>query len=153
MHAVGKMFGKICLKAIRDIFFRICGMWSGEGRGDSRSWLVWYPTEGDSSNFWACKENPRPQLSSLVEHPNLPIRKTLITVLGLLTVIILKRVSESIFFQSNKFTACKVKDEKEVTNYLMVFNLLSIIHPFQGNKHLRTKWNLNCNPQEYLIGY
>ena len=32
--------------------------------------------------------------------------------LGLLTVMILKRVSESIFFQSNKFIARKVKDEK-----------------------------------------
>ena len=36
--------------------------------------------------------------------------------LGLLIVMVLKRVSESIFFQSNKFTACKVKDEKEVAN-------------------------------------
>ena len=44
----------------------------------------------------------------------------------------LKRVSESIFFQGNKFTAFKVKDEKEVANYLMEFNLLKIIHPFQG---------------------
>ena len=36
--------------------------------------------------------------------------------LGLLIVMVLKRVSESIFFQSNKFTACKVKDGKEVEN-------------------------------------
>ena len=33
-------------------------------------------------------------------------------VFGLLTAMILKRASESIFFHSNKFTACKVKDEK-----------------------------------------
>ena len=59
-------------------------------------------------------------------------------VLGLLTVMILKRVSESIFFQSNIFSACKVIHEKEVTNSLMVFNLLKIIHTFQGNKYLRT---------------
>ena len=57
--------------------------------------------------------------------------------LGLLTVIILKRVSENIFFQSNKFKAYKVKDEKEVANSLMAFNLLKIIHPFQDKKHLR----------------
>ena len=31
-----------------------------------------------------------------------------------------------------------VKDEKDVTNYLMVFNLLKIIDPFQGKKHLST---------------
>ena len=47
-------------------------------------------------------------------------------------------MSESIFFQSNKFTACKVKDEKEVANSLMAFNLLKIIRPFQGKKNLRT---------------
>ena len=59
-------------------------------------------------------------------------------VLGLFAVMILKRMSESIFFQSNKSTACKVKDEKEVANSLMVFNLLKIIHPFQGKKHIST---------------
>ena len=52
--------------------------------------------------------------------------------------MILKRVSETIFFQSNKSTACKVKDEKEVANSLMAFNLLKIIHPFQGKKHIST---------------
>ena len=36
--------------------------------------------------------------------------------LGLLTVMLLKRVIESIFFQGNKFIACKVKDEKERAN-------------------------------------
>ena len=36
--------------------------------------------------------------------------------LGLLIVMALKRVSESIFSQSNKFTACKAKDEKDVVN-------------------------------------
>ena len=63
-------------------------------------------------------------------HHDLPIKKTLRRVLGLLTVMILKRVSQSIFFQSNKFTGRKVNDEEEVANYLIVFNLLKIIHPF-----------------------
>ena len=58
--------------------------------------------------------------------------------LGLPTAMILKRVSETIFFQSNTFTTYKVKDEKEVAAFLMAFNLLKIIHPFQGKKHLRT---------------
>ena len=35
----------------------------------------------------------------------------------------------------------------------MVFSLRKIIYPFQSKKHLGTSWNLNCNPQEYLIGY
>ena len=79
-----------------------------------------------------------PQLPPLVGHSNLPIRETLKRVLVLLTLIVLKRVSESIFFESNKFTACKVKDKKEVANYLMAFSLMKTIHPFQGKKHLRT---------------
>ena len=41
------------------------------------------------------------------------MRETPRRVLDLLTVMILKRVSESIFFiQINKFTACKFKDKK-----------------------------------------
>ena len=59
-------------------------------------------------------------------------------VVGLLIDMILKRVSESIFFQSKEFSACKAKDEKEMTSFLMVFNLLNIISPFKCKKHLRT---------------
>ena len=36
----------------------------------------------------------------------------------MLTVMILKGVGDSIFFQSNEFTACKIKDEKEVAIFL-----------------------------------
>ena len=61
-----------------------------------------------------------------------PIRKTLRIVLVLLTVVALKIVSESIYFQSNIFIGWKVKDGKEVAQSLMVLNLLKIIHPFQG---------------------
>ena len=55
--------------------------------------------------------------------------------------MIFKRVSKSIFFQSNKFKGYenkKKKDGKEVAKYLMVFNLLKVIHRFPGKKHLRT---------------
>ena len=62
-------------------------------------------------------------------------------------------LGKSIFFQSNKFTIFKIKDEKKSGKFFMEFNLLKIIHPFQGNNHLRTYRNLNCNPQEYLISY
>ena len=57
-------------------------------------------------------------------------------VVGLLTVMI--------FFQSKKLTASKIKDEIEeiIFYFLMVFNLLKIIHPFESKKHLRTWRNL-----------
>ena len=57
------------------------------------------------------KTSPVPPL---VSNPDLPIKNNLGTVLALITVIILKRVRESFLFQSNKFTAYKVKDGKEV---------------------------------------
>ena len=70
------------------------------------------------SKFWEFREYSTPTLSlspsfqfhALVGHPDLPIRKTLVRVVGLLTVMILERVSESTLFQSKRFTACKVKD-------------------------------------------
>ena len=40
------------------------------------------------------------------------IRSTLRSVLGLFTVMILKIVCESIFFQSNKLIACEIKNKK-----------------------------------------
>ena len=112
MHASGKSFDKICLKAIRNFFPGLNFLVGG------------YLTEGESSNFLACRETPI--FPPVVGHPDLPIRKTLRRVLDPLTVMILKRVSESIFFQINKFTACKFT--KEMANSLMAFNLLKIIH-------------------------
>ena len=50
----------------------------------------------------------------------------------------LKKVNESVFFQINIFTACKFKDKNKVVNSSMTFNLLKIVYPFQGKKHLRT---------------
>ena len=71
------------------------------------------------------------QFLRLVGYPDFPMRKTL-RVVGLLTVMI--------FFQNKKLTAYIIKDEKEETfiSFLMVFNLLKIIHPFESKKHLRT---------------
>ena len=60
---------------------------------------------------------------------------------------------ESIFLQSNKFTASKVRDLKEVAKSLMTYNLSKIIHPFQNKKYLKTSWNLNCNPHKFLFIY
>ena len=74
---------------------------------------------------------PPPQFPRIVGYPDLPMRKIL-RVVGLLTVMIL--------FQSKKFTACKIKDEKAETifYFLIVFNLLKIIYPFESQKHLKT---------------
>ena len=74
---------------------------------------------------------PPPQFPRLVVYPDLPTRKIL-RVVGLFTVMI--------FFQKKKFTACKIKYEKEekIFYFLMVFNLLKIIHPFESKKHLRS---------------
>ena len=138
MHVVGKKVGKICRKAITDAFFPICAPRLGEGRVDSLFWWGVYPIEEGSSNVLACRGSPHPQFCFLVGHPDLPIKKTLRRVLGLLTVMILKRVRENIFFQSNKFTTCKNEDGNKVKNYSMVFSLLKIIHSFQDKKHLRT---------------
>ena len=78
---------------------------------------------------------PPPHFPPLVKYPDLPMRKIL-WVVGLLTVMI--------FFQRKTFAACKNIDEKEETifYFLMVFNLLKIIHTFESKRHLRTLWNL-----------
>ena len=138
MHDTGKLFGKIYIKAIRDAFFSNMCVVCDQGRDRGTHFFGGrnIQQKGKVQTVWLAGRSP--QFPRLVEDPDLPIRKTLKRVLGLLTVMILKRVSESIFFQSNKFTACKVKDEKEVANSLMAFNLLKIIHPFQGKKRLRT---------------
>ena len=107
---------------------------------------------GHAENF-VLDGDSLPDAPPLVGNPNIPIRKIQGIKLVLLNVMILKRESESIFFQSNEFTACKVKDGKLLVKSLMVFNLLKILHPFLGKKHLRTLWNLNDNLQEYFIYY
>ena len=114
------------IQAIRDTFFaNISFFWTMHNTKESFKLLRLSPS---LLHF-------RPK----VEHPDLPMRQILRKVLFLLTVIILKGVSESIFFQSDNVTTCKFKDGKEVVNSLMVFNLLNIIHPFKSKIHLRTK--------------
>ena len=125
-------------------FFPICGLESVERHGDSNFWWVVISTRRGNFKLMELQEEPAPPPTSsppflpLVRHPDPPITKTLRRVLGPLTVMILKRMSESVYFQSNKFTACKIKDEKDVANSFMTFNLPKIIHPFQVKKHLRT---------------
>ena len=124
MNATGKMFVKTCLKAIRNTFFvPICGI--------SQYVIFLSNRRGKFKLLDLQGDPPPPQFPRLVGYPDLPMRKTL-KVVGLLTVMI--------FFQSKHFTACKVKDEKVETifYFLMTFNLLKIIHPFESKKHFRT---------------
>ena len=122
MHAAGKFFVKGYLKAIIN-FFPICEI--------SHYVIFLSNRRGKSKLLDLQGDPPPPQFLSLVGYPDLPMRKTL-RVVDLFTVII--------FFQRKKFTVCKIKDEKEETifSFLMVFNLLKIIHQFESKKHLRT---------------
>ena len=120
--------------------------WGGRGVA-SRKWTRANKGEGGQKSgilsertFWMSPkfklldlqgDPPPPQFPCLLGYPDLPMRKTL-RVFGLLPVMI--------FLQSKKLTLCKIRDEKEETvfHFLMVFNLLKIIHPFEIKKHLRT---------------
>ena len=64
-------------------------------------------------------------------HPYNLINNIVRRKLDLLIIMIFKSVRESIVFQSNKFTACKVEDGKQVLNYLMVFSLLILFIHFK----------------------
>ena len=75
-----------------------------------------------------------PSVPPLVGNPD----PSITDVFCLFDKMILKIVRESIFFQSNKFTAYKIRDRKEVAKSLTAFNLPKIIHPFQRKKYLRT---------------
>ena len=95
MHAAGKIFATTCLKANRDTLFP--DTW------DFPKCDIFINRRG-KYKLLGLQGNPPFPVPCLVGHPDLPMRKIL-KVVGLLTVMI--------FFQSKKFTACKVKDEKE----------------------------------------
>ena len=115
MRTAGKILGKICLR-IRDTF---CPIWSvirGGTRWDLKesggiNFLVGV-TSNRSGRFKRLGTKGEPKVSPFVGNPDPPIRNTLRSVLGLLIIMILKWVRESIFFQSNKFRACRVKGRK-----------------------------------------
>ena len=115
MNAAGKIF-KTFLKAIRVTFSQ---------------YVIFLSNRRQNCKLLGLQGDPHPQFPRLVGHPDFSMRKTL-RMFSLLTVMI--------FFQSKNFIACKVKDEKEETifYFLMVFNLLKIIHLFKSKKHFRT---------------
>ena len=68
MYIGGTNFGKIYLKAIRDTFLPIYGLWSGEGQRNSIFWCGVYPTEEGSSKYLACRWSPLPQFPPSLGH-------------------------------------------------------------------------------------
>ena len=90
MHAAGKIFVKTYLKAIRDTFFP--NMWNFPICD------IFIQQKGKVETFRLAGRppSPFPSLSGTSWSPH-----------GLLIVMI--------FFQSKKFTECKIKDEKEET--------------------------------------
>ena len=108
MCTTGKIFGYISLKVITDTFFQylVCN----QGRVGVR-----HEGKGGGFNFLVGRFRALSSLSLICKSWS-PIKNTLKSVLSLITVIILKRRRESIFFKSNKFTVCKVRDGKEVAN-------------------------------------
>ena len=65
----------------------------------------------------------------LVANSDLIIKNAMERALSVIAVRNFKKVRESIFFQSSRFTACKVRDRKLVAQSLMAFNLRKVIHP------------------------
>ena len=92
MCTTGKLSGKICLKAVRDFLHQyvVCN----QGRDG-----VKHEGKGENSIFWWGGSEPS-QVPPLVANPNLLQTNTLRGVLGLITVIILKRIKEKEYFLS-----------------------------------------------------
>ena len=72
IYVAGKIFGKICLKAIRDTFFPICGLQSGKARGTGGD-----IQQTEKVQTLVLQGDPLPQVSPFVWHPNLSIKKIL----------------------------------------------------------------------------
>ena len=133
ISTTGKYFDKICLEANRDIFCPIGGLplreerkekWAKERRLNCLVEL----TSNRSVRLKIMGIRREPPSLYLSKKSWSSIKSTLRSVLALLIVTIMKRVREIIFLKSNKFTAFKVKDRKEVGQSLMVFNVRKIIH-------------------------
>ena len=137
MCTTGVILCLICLKTVRDTFLQFL-LWnegtdkvSHEERGNN-SVLVRSDIQqkGEVQNFGheLVELSPAPPL---VANPDHPVKNALESFLGLITEIILNKVREIFFFQSNRFTACKVRDGKEDAKSLLVFNLRKILHHFK----------------------
>ena len=113
-------FIKTYLSAIRDTFFPICGI---------SQYMIFLSNRRGKFKLLGLQGDRPPQFLHLVGHPDLPMRKTC------------RVVAVMIFLQSKKFAVSKIKDENQeaIFYFLVMFNLLKIIHPFESKKHFRTQ--------------
>ena len=78
------MFGNIYLKAIRDTFFLVCGLWSGKGQR-AHNFLV----DGDIQQKQEIQNfGLKSKVTPLKGNPDLHIRKTQMSVVDLSTEMI-----------------------------------------------------------------
>ena len=109
MHTAGKIFVKTYLKVIRD-FFPTC---------ETSQYVIFLSSRMGKFKLLDLQgDPPPPQFPRLMGYRDALMRKIL-RVVDLLTVMIYEK-EETIFY------------------FLMVFNLLKIIHPFESKKYLRT---------------
>ena len=113
-----KFLLKIIWKLLEIPFFPICGI---------SQYVIFLSNRRGKFKLLDLQGDPLPpQFPCLVGHPNLPMRKTL-RVVGLLAAMV--------FFQSKKFTACKMKDEKR--RHFFIFWWCSIY--WKLSIHLKVK--------------
>ena len=132
----GKLFGKICLKAVKILF---SSMWSAMKRGmgwgmKERGWTQFFGGEWRSTEGWDSKS--RTWMGRVLSWSS--IKNILRSVLGLDTVIILKRLKESIFsFEATYLQHVRLQLEKRRQNlwWCSIYVRLSIhfkIRSIQG---------------------
>ena len=128
MCILGKIFGQTCLKFSRDFFFNMRSVirW-GTGRINfmaksicSRRRVQTFCLSGGSPTSILSISGATRSL-----HKKNPVQGSWSTYSD-----DFEKMSETVFFQSNKVTACKIKEYEEVVNFLKVFHLLKIIHLF-----------------------
>ena len=151
MHATAEFLRK-SIKAIKTcffffFFFRICDLWSGDrwtqvfGEGDVQQ-------KGKIQTFWYAGRLP---LILFLSGESWSTHKKNSEDGAWSTYCNDFEKKKWEYFLSNKWIFSKLKDKKREDKFFdIAFNLLKIIHPFQGKKHY---WNLNCKSQEDLITY
>ena len=128
MCILGKIFGQTCLKFSRDFFFNMRSVirW-GTGRINFMAKSIC--SRRRVQTFCLSGGSPTPILSisgaTRSLHKKNPVQGSWSTYSD-----DFEKMSETVFFQSNKVTACKIKEYEEVVNFLKVFHLLKIIHLF-----------------------
>ena len=105
MHATGKMLGKNCLKTIRDTF--------------SSQYVVCIEEKGGRTRFFGGGNIQQKGKVKTFGYAGRPPSS-----LSWWDNLISSSLTISIFFQSKRFAASKVKDQKEVTNLNLLHNLL-----------------------------